>query len=235
MQFESPLIEGVLLRRYKRFLADVKLVHGVQVTAHTPNTGAMHGCAEPGSRVWLRDTASTTRKYRYAWELVENSQGVMVGINTGLVNALVAESVTTGTIAELQGYDSLRQEVRYGEENSRIDLLLERAGECCYVEIKNVTAVDAMGTAFFPDAVSARGSKHLRELMAMVAQGHRAVLFFCVQRGDVTAVRPADEIDPLYGQTLRAALAAGVEVIAYAADPTPQAIMLNRRLAVCCP
>lgn len=232
MRFESRLIAGTLLQRYKRFLADVRLDDGSVITAHTPNTGSMLGCAEPGSRVWLRDAASPTRKYRYAWELVENEAGVMIGINTGVVNRLLSEAIGSGLAAALQGYESLRQEVRYGSESSRIDLLLQGGRPDCYVEIKNVTAVDGDGTAFFPDAISARGSKHLRELMQVVAQGQRGVLCFCVQRGDARAVRPADEIDPLYGRTLREALAAGVEAVAYRATVTPQAVTLDTALPV---
>jgi sugar fermentation stimulation protein A len=233
VRFESPLIAGTLLQRYKRFLADVRLADGSIITAHTPNTGSMLGCAEPGSRVWLRWVDNPTRKYPYAWELVESHAGAMVGINTGVVNRLVSEAIDAGVVAELQGYASVRQEVRYGSENSRIDLLLEGGGRpACYVEIKNVTAVDSDGTAFFPDAVSARGSKHLRELMQVVAQGGRGVIFFCVQRNDAQAVRPADEIDPLYGRTLREVLAAGVEAVAYRARVTAQAIMLDTALPV---
>jgi len=233
VRFESPLIAGTLLQRYKRFLADVRLADGAIITAHTPNTGSMLGCAEPGSRVWLRVVDNSQRKYPHAWELVENAAGVLIGINTGVVNHLVREAISGGVIRELQGYATLRQEVRYGSENSRIDLLLEGGGRPpCYVEIKNVTAVDAAGTAFFPDAVSARGSKHLRELMQVVAQGGRGVVLFCVQRGDARAVRPADDIDPLYGRTLREAVAAGVEALAYRADVTPRAIMLDTALPV---
>lgn len=233
MEFAEPLLEGTLLRRYKRFLADIELADGSVITAHTPNTGSMLGCAEPGSRVWLRAVDNPARKYPYAWELVENHAGVMIGINTGVVNRLVGEAIVTGVAAELQGYDAMRQEVRYGSERSRIDLLLEGGGRpACYVEIKNVTALDADGTAFFPDAVSARGSKHLRELMQVVAQGQRGVICFCVQRGDAVAVRPADEIDPLYGRTLREALAAGVEAVAYRAAVTPQSVVLDAALPV---
>ncbi len=233
MEFETPLLAGTLLRRYKRFLADIELADGSVITAHSPNTGSMLGCAEPGSRVWLRAVDNPARKYPHAWELVENHAGVMIGINTGVVNRLVGEAVYAGVVTELQGYATLRQEVRYGAENSRIDLLLEAAGRpACYVEIKNVTAVDAGGSAFFPDAVSARGSKHLRELMQVAAQGARGVIFFCVQRADAAAVRPADEIDPLYGRTLRAALAAGVEAVAYRATVTTQAVVLDTRLPV---
>lgn len=231
MEFETPLLTGTLLRRYQRFLADVRLADGRVITAHTPNTGSMLGCAEPGSRVWLREVDNPKRKYRHAWELVENAAGVMIGINTGVVNRLVSEAITSGVAAELQGYATLRQEVCYGSENSRIDLLLQGSGRpACYVEIKNVTAVEGTGTAFFPDAVSARGSKHLRELMQVVAQGGRGVICFCVQRGDAVAVRPADEIDPLYGRTLRAALAAGVEAVAYRATVSPQAVVLDTAL-----
>ncbi len=237
MKFTPPLIEGVLLRRYKRFLADVQLPDGSVITAHTPNTGSMLGCCTPGSRVWLRDSGSATRKYRHTWELVEVECGVAVGINTAIVNGLVAEAIDNGVIGELAGYGGLRQEVRYGQENSRIDLLLEEGadGRDCYVEIKNVTARDGEGFAMFPDAVSARGTKHLRELAAMVAAGHRAVIFFCVQRGDTHTVRPADEIDVVYGQTLRAVLASGVEALAYAATVTPEGIALSRPLPVVCP
>ncbi|BBL72589.1 DNA/RNA nuclease SfsA [Methylogaea oryzae] len=235
MQFESPLVPGVLLRRYQRFLADVRLADGSTVTAHTPNTGSMKGCCEPGSRVWLRDSGSATRKYPFSWELVEAAPDVLVGINTGLANALVREAVENGVVQELQGYRRIRQEVRYGEENSRIDLLLERDdGGLCYVEVKNVTLVEG-GIALFPDAVSSRGAKHLRELAAMVRQGHRAVIFYCVQRRDAGAVSPADGIDPLYGRTLREALAQGVEALAYRAEVGTEGIALREVLAVVCP
>lgn len=237
MKLTPVLRPAKLLRRYKRFLADVEMPDGRILTVHTPNTGAMTGCAEPGSTAWLRDVNNPRRKYRYSWEVTENLQGVMVGVHTGITNALVREAIETGVMAELQGYESIRQEVRYGEERSRIDLLLQghASGRDCYVEIKNVTTCDGQGVGYFPDAVSSRASKHLRELMAMVAQGHRAVILFCVQRGDVERVRPADEIDPLYGRTLRQALDAGVEALAYRAEVSPEAITLNRALPVVCP
>ncbi|MEE8388509.1 MAG: DNA/RNA nuclease SfsA [Acidiferrobacterales bacterium] len=233
MKFEQPLLEARLIQRYKRFLADVELPNGSQLTAHTPNTGAMLGCAEPGSRVWLRDTANPKRKYIYSWELVEASSGALVGINTGLPPKLVQEAIADGRIAELQGYKILRREVRYGLENSRIDLLLQDgSAPDCYVEVKNVTAITQGGVAIFPDAVSARGSKHLRELMQMVKQGYRAVIFYCVQRQDAESLSPADVIDPEYGETLRRAMAAGVEAIAYRATVSPQEIRLADRLPV---
>lgn len=235
MRFASPLVEARLLRRYKRFLADVEFAAGPPATASCPNTGSMMGCANPGSRVWLTHAPSPTRKYDYTWELVEAFPGVLAGINTSRPNRLVEEAIQSGTIAELAGYSAIRREVRYGSEGSRIDLLLEGQAPSCYVEVKNVTAAVSNGVALFPDAVSDRGAKHLRELMAMVKQGSRAVLVFCVQRGDVTEVRPADDIDPVYGRTLREAIAGGVEVLAYRADISLESITLQTRLPVVCP
>ncbi len=231
MRFDTPLLGGTLVRRYKRFLADVVLDDGRQVTAHTPNTGSMRGCAEPGSRVWLSDSGNPKRRYPLTWELVEAAPGVRVGVHTGRANGLVEEAIATGVLRELGGYGRIRREVRYGREGSRIDLLLEdhpRRPEC-HVEVKNVTLVED-GAALFPDAVSARGTKHLRELMEVVAAGGRAVLVFCVQRSDARVTRPADAIDPLYGRTLRRAVQAGVEVFAAQADPTPEEITLSRLL-----
>ena len=235
MEFKTSLVEAILLRRYKRFLADVRLGDGEVVTVHTANTGSMLGCAVPGSRVWLSRSANPARKYPYSWEITETGDGVLIGINTALPNGLVKEAVEAGVIEELQGYRSLRGEVRFGAEGSRVDWLLEGHGEraSCYLEVKNVTAAVA-DTAIFPDAVSARGAKHLRELMGVVAAGQRGVLCFCVQRGDVAAVRPADEIDAVYGQTLREALRNGVEVIAYQAEVSPVGIALRRPLPVVC-
>ncbi len=234
MKFATPLVEGRLIRRYKRFLADVQLP-GEVVTASCPNTGSLLGCSEPGSRVWLSESDSPTRKYRHAWEIVE-ADGVKVGINTGLPNRLVREAIEAGVIAELGGYGSIRGEVAFGEERSRIDLLLEDASRPpCYVEVKNVTAAVTGRVALFPDAVSERGTKHLRELMRLKEKGSRPVLVFCVQRGDVDEVRPADAIDPLYGRTLREAIAAGVEVMAWRAKVTTKAIAIERPVAVRCP
>lgn len=241
MDFSSPLVEGTLLRRYKRFLADVELAAGGVITAACPNTGSMLGCCEPGSRVWLSESDSPTRKYRHTWEMVEVSvagraRGVMVGINTGLPNRIVAEAVEAGAIAELAGYASIRREVAFGEERSRVDILLESPGrKACYVEVKNVTAAVSEGIALFPDSVSARGAKHLRELMRLKERGLRAVQLYCVQRGDVREVRPADAIDPVYGRTLREAMAAGVEVLAYSAKVTPRSVAIVGRLPVHAP
>ena len=235
MKFPRPLVEGRLLRRYKRFLADVRLPDGSVVTAHTANTGAMAGCSTPGARVWLDDTAKASRKYPLTWELVEAGGGTLAGINTLRANHLVREGIENGRIAELQGYESLRMEAAYGEENSRVDLLLEGPRKrCCFVEVKNVTLVTS-GIALFPDAVSRRGAKHLRELAAMARKGQRAVIFFCVQREDATAVRPADAIDPAYGQALRLALAQGVEALAYQCRVSTTAIEIWRPIPVDCP
>lgn len=235
MKFDSPLIPGILVERYKRFLADVRLDNGDIITAHTPNTGSMLGCAEPGSRVWLRDTGNPSRKYPYAWELTTSTEGSLVGINTGLVNQLVSEAIDTEVVTELQGYDSIRTEVKYGMENSRIDLLLSAENKPdCYVEIKNVTAINRHGHAMFPDAVSSRATRHLRELVHVVEQGQRGVIFFCIQRADVSEFSPADDIDPEYGQMLRNAIEHGVEAVAYRAAVSSTHVTLNTSIPVVC-
>ena len=232
MKFKQPLTRGALIKRYKRFLADIELDDGSVVTAHTPNTGSMLSCCAPGSRVWLSKSGNPERKYALSWELVEAVPGVLVGINTGLPNKLVGAAIQDGTIEELQGYGVMRREVRYGAENSRIDLLLEGEGKPdCYVEIKNVTlARDGIG--YFPDAVSERGSKHLRELAQVAMEGKRAVICFCVQRKDVNEVRPADGIDAKYGATLRQVLDAGVEAIAWRAQVCADEIRIDTKLPV---
>jgi len=232
MIISEPLIQGTLIKRYKRFLADVELEDGSVVTAHSANTGSMTGCSTPGAKVWLSDSKSETRKYPLSWELVEADGGALTGINTGLANRLVQEAIENGTVKELQGYETIRTEVKYGHERSRIDVLLEDAKKgLCYVEVKSVTLMVG-GQARFPDAVSARGTKHLRELMAMVEAGHRAVIFYCIQRGDCETFAPADEIDPEYGTTLRQAILAGVEALAYKADVSSDEIKLQTKVPV---
>ncbi len=234
MKYPRALVEGRLIRRYKRFLADIQLPQGV-ITASCPNTGSMMGCCEPGSRVWLSESDSATRKYRHTWELVEVND-VIVGINTSLPNALAAEAISGGVVPELSGYASIRREVPFGEEKSRVDLVLEAEGrKPCYVEVKNVTAAASGGVALFPDCVSERGSKHLRELIRLKSQGARPVQFYCVQRGDVNEVRPADGIDHEYGRMLREAIKAGVEVMAYRAEVTPGEIRLVKKIPVVTP
>ncbi len=229
MKLPEPLFHGTLIRRYQRFLADVELDDGSLVTAHTPNTGSMSGCARPGSRVLLSKSGNPGRKYPHSWELV-HTDGLWVGINTLLPNHLVREGIVNGTVAELAGYPEIRSEVAYGT-GSRIDLFLSGERGNCYVEVKNVTLVEN-GRALFPDAVTARGQKHLRELMEVVRLGHRAVNFFVVQRGDGDSVSPADAIDPGYGALLREAAQAGVELLAYRAVVTQSEIILSQSLPV---
>lgn len=235
MKFDPPLLTGTLIKRYKRFMADVKLPSGEVITIHCPNTGSMLNCNQPGSAVWFSDSGNPKRKYRHTWEQV--AVGVdgeyRAGINTGLANKLVKEAIEQGVISELRGYDSLRTEVKYGNENSRIDLLLETVTppQQCFVEVKNVT-LGEQGIAYFPDAVTDRGRKHLRELVSMVQAGYRAVLLFCVQLTGVSEVRPADHIDPAYGEALRLASTEGVEICAWQADITAQEIALVRPLPV---
>jgi len=217
----------------------VRLDDGSEVVAHTNNSGSMRGCSEPGSAVWLSPADRPERKLKWTWELVATApSGVVVGINTALPNALVQEAIEDGVISELQGYTRIRREVRYGNERSRIDLLLDDEEEQpgglarAWVEVKNVTMVDGQ-RALFPDAVTVRGQKHLRELGACVRQGDRGVLVFVVQRSDVDSVAPADEIDPDYGKALREAAAAGVTVLAYRAEVSLEEIRLVESLPVC--
>jgi sugar fermentation stimulation protein A len=223
------LFPGTLVIRYKRFLADIVLEDGSTVTVHCPNSGSMKGCASPGSRVFISRSPNPGRKFPFTWELVE-SDGFWAGINTGLPNHLVREAIENGTVAELQGYASIRPEVAYGE-HSRIDLLLESPHQRCFVEVKNVTLVEK-GRALFPDAVTTRGQKHLNELMRVVREGDRGVIFFTVQRGDGTSVSPADDIDPEYGRLLRLAMKSGVEALAYRALVTPEEVILTEWLPV---
>lgn len=236
MRFEPPLMPARLLRRYKRFLADVELPDGQRTTVHCPNTGAMLGCAEPGMDIRLSRASNPARKYPLTRELVEALPGVWVGIHTGRTNGLVREGMENGMLQELHGYARIRGEMALGP-GFRVDFLLSghsRLADCC-LEVKNVTAAVQGGVALFPDAVSERASRHLRELMERVKAGQRAMLCFCVQRDDVHEVRPADAIDPTYGRTLREAMAAGVELTAYAARVNPEETLLYRRVPVIIP
>ena len=235
MRFPSPLIRGTLIQRYKRFLADVRLDDGRLVTATCPNTGSMIGLTAPGSVVWLSESDSPTRKYRHTWELVEADLGkgpLLVGINTGHPNKLVAEALEAKRIKHLAGYAGLRREVKYGR-NSRIDLLLECADKgLCYVEIKNVHLSRRHGLAEFPDSVTERGVKHLREMSDMVRAGHRAVMVFLIQRSEAKRLSLARDVDPGYGAAFDAAAAAGVEMIALRCKMSPEEILVDKPVPI---
>jgi sugar fermentation stimulation protein A len=228
MRFDPPLLEGRLARRYKRFLADIEIEGRVQ-TVHCPNPGSMLGLAEPGSRVWVSKSANPARKLPLTWELVE-APGSLVGINTGLANALVAEALAGGRIPELAGYGETRREVAYGER-SRIDFRLAGAGRSpCYVEVKSVTLARRPPLAEFPDSVTARGARHLAELEARRRHAERAVMLFLVQRADCERLAVAGDIDPAYAKAFAAADRAGVEFLAYGCCLSPDGIEIARPL-----
>lgn len=230
MRFPAPLIHGILIKRYKRFMADVTLDDGQVVTAHLANSGAMLGTADPGMEVWLSPAANPDRKLKYSWELVR-ADGTLVGVNTSYPNLIAAEAIAEGKIAELTGYAQVRREVKYGV-NSRIDLLLEHPDRPpCYVEVKNVH-LKRGPMAEFPDAVTVRGAKHLVELRQMVAQGARAVMLYLVQRGDCAGFAPAEDIDPAYAAGLRIAVADGVEAICYTCHMSLEGISLGDPLPI---
>ena len=218
MRFSAPLIPATLVRRYKRFLADVTLASGETITAHVANPGAMTGLAEPGSRVWLSKSDNPNRKLAHSWELIEVDLGAgpeLVGVNTAHPNPLVGAALAAGAIPELAGYQSVRREVKYGK-NSRIDFLLEDAAhQPCYVEIKNVHLMRRPGLAEFPDARTERGAKHLEELGDAVEGGGRAVMLYLIQIGSAGRFALARDIDPKYGAAFDRARARGVEAIAW--------------------
>lgn len=253
MKFSPSLIKTTLLKRYKRFLADVVSDdsgdekgdgESREFTAHCPNTGSMKNCWQEGDTAWLLDSQNPKRKYLYTWVLNRNQDGDWICINTHLANQIVSEGIEDGVVKELQGYESLRQEVKYGDENSRIDLLLTGPSKPdCYLEIKTVTLLESgvnektgeefqPGAGYFPDAVSTRGQKHLRELISMVEQGHRAVLFFLVQHSGIKTVSPAAHIDPKYAELLHNATQKGVEIYAYNTHISPAEIKLHQAVPV---
>ncbi len=226
MKLPENLLAGILVRRYKRFLADVTLDSGETITVHCPNSGSMTGCDLPGSPVILSRSDKPGRKYPHTWELVR-VKGCWIGINTGITPALVREGILNGVVAELQGYGVIRPEVTRGA--SRLDLLLTGEQGRCWVEVKSVTLADN-GLALFPDSVTLRGQKHLVELMDVVRSGERGVIFYVVQRGDCGAMAPADRIDPRYGELLREAVSSGVEALAYRGEVSPDGVHLATRL-----
>jgi sugar fermentation stimulation protein A len=235
MKFATPLKRGRLLKRYKRFLADIELDSGETITATCPNTGSMLGLCDPGTYVWVSESDSPTRKYAHTWELVENDLGkgpLLVGINTGHPNRIVAEAIAENRITPLKGYASAKREQKYGK-SSRIDILLEDENRGrAYVEIKNVHLMRKPGLAEFPDSVTERGLKHLEELTSTVEAGHRAVMMFLIQRSDATRMSPCVDIDPAYAETLARAIEHGVEALAYRCDISPEEIRLSRSVPI---
>ena len=229
-------IHARLIKRYKRFLADVRLDNDEVITVHCPNTGSMKNCVEENAEIWLSDSDNPKRKYRYTWEYLKTSGGHHIGVNSGNANQLVESAIRDDLVEQLVGYETIRPEVKYGDENSRIDLLLQDVKrQDCFVEVKSVTLLEdpsSRGIGYFPDAVSERGSKHLRELIRMSQSDARSVLFFCVQHTGIQEVRPADHIDYGYGKLLREALDNGVEVLAYNVRKSNKGFRLWRNLPV---
>lgn len=234
MKFETPLISGKLIKRYKRFMADIELDDGSVVTAHCANSGSMLSLNVPGARVWLTPNDNPKRKLKFTWEIIEINDA-LIGINTQHPNRIVSDAIAAGEITELAGYEHLKREVKYGE-NSRIDIFLQSEGKPdCYVEVKNVTMkrdLAKKAPAEFPDSVTARGAKHLVELANMVRAGHRAVMFYLVQRNDAKSFTLAPDIDPTYSAEFTKATQAGVEVVAYGCDITPLEISISGPCAI---
>lgn len=232
MEFSPPLRAARLIQRYKRFLADVVTPDGEILTLHCANTGAMTGCATPGDTVWYSTSASATRKYPHSWELTETQEGHWICVNTLRANQLVREALADARIPELAAYTHCQAEVKYGRENSRIDFLLQAQGSAnCYIEVKSVTLLQ-QGKGYFPDAVTVRGQKHLRELSTIVAEGHRAVLLFTVLHSGIEDVSPARHIDPRYAELLVQAQRNGVEVLAYQAKLSPAGMFLKNPVRI---
>ena len=230
MQFSAPLIPALLIRRYKRFLADVRLEDGREVTVHCANPGSMLGLATPGMRVWVEPNDDPKRKLRYGWRLVELPDGHFVGVDTGLPNRLVKAALHAGVIPGLPVYDTVRPEVKYGQ-NSRVDFVLGTSGQPDnYLEVKSVTLCRQPGLAEFPDSVTKRGAKHLADLAFMVAQGQHATLLYLVQRSDCSAVAVASDIDPGYAAAFAEARANGVVVLCIDCDVSPKEITLGRTI-----
>ncbi len=232
MQFTPALQPATLVQRYKRFLADVVTPEGVALTLHCPNTGAMTGCATPGDTVWYSTSLNIKRKYPHTWEITQTAGGEYICVNTLRANQLVKEAISLDLIPELRGYNSLKTEVKYGAENSRIDFLLQAEDQPeCYIEVKSVTLADR-DNGYFPDAVTLRGQKHLRELISVAAEGKRAVLFFAVLHSAIGKFSPARHIDPKYAQLLNEAQKQGVEVLAYKAELSADNMTLRSSLPI---
>ncbi|AYG06267.1 DNA/RNA nuclease SfsA [Pseudomonas fluorescens] len=233
MRFHPPLEEGRLIRRYKRFLADIETATGELLTIHCPNTGSMFNCMVEGGQVWFSRSNDPKRKLPGTWEIAETPQGRLACVNTARANPLVEEALHAGVITELNGFTGLKREVPYGQEKSRIDFRLDYPDGAAYVEVKSVTlGFDGTSVAAFPDAVTQRGAKHLRELAHLARSGVRAVQLYCVNLSGIDSVRPAEEIDAGYAAALREAKAAGVEVLAYGVQVGAQQIYIDRPLTV---
>ena len=228
MKFKQSLIQGNLIKRYKRFLADIRLPDGNIITCHCPNSGSMKTCIGDDWPVLLSKSDNPTRKYPHTWEMVHNGR-CWIGINTHLANTIAFEAISDGTIAELQGYEIIEREKNYGQ-NSRIDILLHKGNDKCYVEVKNVTLVEEDGYYRFPDSVTSRGLKHLHELRKIVEDGGRAVMLYVIQRSDGTIFKPADHIDPEYARVLKTVYKDGVEILPYLADVNPEGIRIIKKI-----
>ncbi|WP_299982342.1 DNA/RNA nuclease SfsA [uncultured Pseudoteredinibacter sp.] len=234
MLFSPPLIQGQLIRRYKRFLADVIGPDGEKLTIHCPNTGSMTNCMVEGGRVWYSTSDNPKRKYAHTWEIAENSAGHLIGVNSARANMLLEEALSAGLITSLEHYKSCRREVRL-PSGKRLDFLLEdseKDSRPCYIEVKSMTLMRQLGLVEFPDAVTKRGREHLEELEAIVKSGARAILFFCVQHSAAERISVASDIDPKYAESLVKARAAGVEVLAYSVHFDDQLIALSGK-ALC--
>ncbi|TCV99194.1 DNA/RNA nuclease SfsA [Biostraticola tofi] len=230
MEFSPELKPARLVQRYKRFLADVITAEGEELTIHCANTGAMTGCGAPGDTLWYSTSDNRKRRYPHTWELTETAAGHRIGVNTGRANALLGEAIALNRIPALCGYENYRSEVRYGAENSRIDWLLSAENRAnCYIEVKSVTLLQQQW-GYFPDAVTLRGQKHIRELQAMTQQGHRAVLFFVVLHSGIDRVAPARHIDPRYAELILQAQQNGVEIMCYGTQLSPHGIRLDAPL-----
>ncbi|MEM9044539.1 MAG: DNA/RNA nuclease SfsA [Pseudomonadota bacterium] len=229
MKFETPLIHGRLIRRYKRFLADIELEDGREVTAHCANPGAMLGVADPGARVWVEPNDDPKRKLKFSWKLIELSDGHFAGIDTSVPNRVVGEALAAGMIPGLEG--DVRAEVKYGK-NSRVDFLLTSGGSKTFVEVKNVHMMREQGLAEFPDTVTTRGAKHLGDLAAEDANGHRAVMLYCIQRTDCDRLDFAGDLDPGYLSAFIGAKAAGVEAIAWTCRISTTEIVLDHPVTI---
>jgi len=235
MKFASPLIEGRLVSRYKRFFADIELPDGTVVTAHCANTGSMAGLKQAGSRVWIEPVDNPKRKLQYDWRIIEVCRGskcALVGVHTAWPNKVVEEALNNQAIPELAGYDVLRREVKYGE-NSRIDFLLESVSKApCYVEVKSITLSRTQGLAEFPDSPSIRATKHVTELTNIAKNGARAVMLYVVQRNDCNRFAIAADVDPKYQAAIDIAQKAGVESLCYSCVLSPEEITISHPLRI---